>query len=247
MKIAICDDNKQELLSIVSLVEEYRNVRKVQLSYVSFQSATELLYSMKREYDTILLDVMMPGFSGMQAAHEIRGYNDKVHIVFLTSSPEYAVESYSVKAREYLLKPASEEKLFPILDRLVDDLRKPEDAICVKMRDCVFSLPYGKIEYMEVNAKKLYFYLADGSVREGHGSFAEFEQALLARRGFMKVHRSYLVNFQWMQELQKGRFVTASGRHVPVSRAGYAQVRTAYSQFLFAEVEGFDRDKEGFL
>ncbi len=205
---------------------------------MSFQNATELLASMdNRDYDLLLLDVLMPGVNGMQAAHEIREHNCKMEIVFLTSSPEYAVESYSVRAHYYLLKPATEEKLFPILDRLMFDFKSPEDALYIKTQSSVFSIPYGKIEYIEVNSKKLYFYLTDGSNREVSGSLADFERALLKRPGFIKVHRSYLVNLQLVRELRQGELVTVTGQHVPVSRTAYPQVRTAYTQFLFEEAE----------
>ncbi len=238
MRIAICDDDNKDLLQIASLLESYRNSRKVQLSYVSFQNAMDLLASMDiRDYDLILLDMLMPGINGMEAAREIRERNSRVQIVFLTSSPEYAVESYSVRAYYYILKPASEEKLFLILDKLMDDFRKPEDALLLKTQSSVFSLPYGKMEYIEVSAKKLYFILTDGSMREVTGKLADYEQALLKRPGFMKVHRSYLVNLQWVKELRQGELITVSGRHVPVSRAAYPQVRTAYTHFLFSEAE----------
>ena len=240
MKVAICDDDSRDLLQIVSLLESYRHDRKAELSYVSFQNATDLLASMENEnYNVLLLDVLMPGVNGMQAARDIRKQNEHVEIIFLTSSPEYAVESYSVRAHYYLLKPASEEKLFPIFDRLLDDFKKPEDALYIKTQSSVFSLPYGKIECIEVRAKKLYFYLTDGDTREVTGHLADYEQTLLKRPDFIKVHRSYLVNLQWVQELRLGELVTASGRRVPVSRAAYSQVRTAYTQFLFSEVEEF--------
>ena len=190
-----------------------------------------------KDYDLLLLDMLMPGVSGMEAAREIRERNSRIEILFLTSSPEYAVESYSVRAHFYLLKPATEEKLFPLLDRLAEGIRKPKEGLHIKTQTCVFSLPYSKIEYLEVNAKTLYFYLTDGSKREVPGSLADFEQALLKRHGFIKVHRSYIVNLQWMQELHQGEFMTLKGRRVPVSRAAFPQVRTAYTQFLFAEAE----------
>ncbi len=246
MKIAICDDDKHELLQTASLVESYRHKRKVELAYVCFQSAMELLYSIRSgDYDVILLDVLMPGINGMQAAHEIREHNGRTEIVFLTSSPEYAVESYSVRANYYLLKPASEEKIFPILDRLADNFKKPEDALRIKTQTSVFNLPYSKIEYVEINAKTLYFYLTDSSVREIFGSLADFEQLLLARFGFMKVHRSFIVNLQWTQELRQNELVTMTGRHVPVSRALHPKVRTAYMQLLFAEAAQLNLKKEG--
>jgi DNA-binding LytR/AlgR family response regulator len=234
------------LLQVVSLLESYRRVRKAELFYASFQNTIELLASMdSRDYDLLLLDILMPGINGMQAAHEIRQRNSRIQIVFMTSSPEYAVESYSVRAYHYLLKPASEEKLFPILDRLMDDFKKPEDALHIKTQSSVFHLPYGKIEYIEVNAKKLYFYLTDGSIRNVPGKLADFEHALLKTPGFLKVHRSYLVNLQWVQELRQGELVTVSGWHVPVSRAAYPHIRTAYTQFLFSEVEELAQNRIG--
>lgn len=236
------------MLQIASLLEAYRHDRKAELSYVSFQSATELLASMDSgDYDLLLLDMLMPGVNGMQAAREIRGHNSQIEIVFLTSSPEYAVESYSVRAHYYLLKPPTEEKLFPILDRLIADFKRPENALRIKTQTSVFSVPYGKIEYIEVSAKKLYFYLVDGGNREVSGTLADFERALLKRPGFMKVHRSYIVNLQWVQELRQGQLVTVTGRHVPVARTAYPQVRTAYTQFLFDEVEELAQDRGGKL
>ena len=138
MKIAVCDDDGRDLLQIAFLLESYRNDRKAELTYVSFQNATELLDSIdSRDYDLPLLDVLMSSVNGIQAAREIREQNRHVEIVFLTSSPEYAVESYSVRAHYYLLKPASEEKLIPILDRLLDDFKKPEDALRIKTHSSV--------------------------------------------------------------------------------------------------------------
>ena len=248
MKIAICDDDKRDLLQIATLLEAYRHDRKAELSYVSFQSATELLISMDGgDYNLLLLDMLMPGVNGMQAAREIRERNSQIEIVFLTSSPEYAVESYSVRAHYYLLKPATEEKLFPILDRLMADSKRPEDALHIKTQTSVFSLPYGKIESIEVSAKKLYFYLTDGSVREIPGSLADFEQALLKRPGFIKVHRSYIMNLQCVQELRQGELVTVTGRRLPVARTAYPQVRTAYTQFLFEEAEELGQNRGGEL
>lgn len=97
----------------------------------------------------------------------------------------------------------------------------------------MFALPYSKIEYVEVLAKTLYFHLADGSVRELRGRLADYEPALLARPGFHKVHRSYLVNFRWVAEVRQGELVTFGGRRLPIARTAYAQVRAAYVDYLF--------------
>ncbi len=189
------------------------------------------------EYDLLLLDVLMPEIGGIQAAKEIRRYNDAVKIVFLTSTPEFALESYQVKALNYLLKPATAEQLFPMLDKLVDERRRPEAALYIKTQSRVFRLPYRHIEYIEIMAKTLYFHMTDGRCEEVTGSLSDYETALLTQPGFAKVHRSYLANLQWVREVRKWELTTISGCHVPVSRPSYPRVRQAYMDQLFADAD----------
>lgn len=247
MRIAVCDDDPQELLRVTTLLSSYCSEWQERLTHTAFQSATELLATMpETEYDLLLLDVLMPGIGGIQAAQEIRTYNDTVQIVFLTSTPEFAVESYQVKALNYLLKPATAEQLFPILDRLMDERRQPEAAVHIKTKSRVFRLPYRRIEYIEVMAKTLYFHMTDGSREEIAGSLSDYEAALLAQPGFVKVHRSYLVNLRWVCEVCKWELTTVSGCHVPVSRPAYPQVRQAYMEQLFADADfSISRSKGG--
>ncbi|HXK73140.1 MAG TPA: LytTR family DNA-binding domain-containing protein [Clostridia bacterium] len=246
LRIAICDDNSRDLSHITSLVESYKKNKKTDIVYMSFHNAIDLLESLKKkECDLLLLDVLMPGFNGLQAAHELRKQNDKIEIIFLTSSPEYAVESYNVRAHHYLLKPATEDKLFPLLDKLIEKLKKPEEAIIVKSSSSVFTIPYKNIEYVEINAKTIYFYLTDNDVKKVSGSMAEYEALLLKRSGFIKVHRSYLVNLQWVQQLNQKELITLTGRKVPIARTVYTQIRTAYTQFLFKEADELTNTKGG--
>lgn len=128
MRLAICDDEARELERLCALLQEYEISRGAELSVCSFQSAVDLLNGMKGgEYDLLLLDVLMPGFGGIQAARELRELDKSVRILFLTASPEYAVESYAVGAYHYLLKPATAKTLFPLLDKVRAELNVQEE------------------------------------------------------------------------------------------------------------------------
>lgn len=194
MKIAVCDDDSQELERISALIDTYKRESKVPLTYKTFRSATELISSMgSSDYDILLLDILMPGINGMQAAHEIRAFDAGVKIVFLTSSPEFAVESYAVKAYDYILKPVSKDKLFSILDAVIAEELKPLEGLTVKTQSGITRILFSRLAFVEIMNKKLYFHLADGSVREVSASLASFEEDLLARAEFVKVHRSYML------------------------------------------------------
>lgn len=75
-------------------------------------------------FDVILLDVLMPGETGIDAATEIRKFDRNVKIIFLTSSSEYAVQSYSVEAFYYQLKPICKEAFFSLMDSVISACKK---------------------------------------------------------------------------------------------------------------------------
>lgn len=236
LKIAICDDDLQELSRISNLLNQYTKEKNTVLKYDAFSSAIELLEAMKRQdYHVLLLDVLMPGISGIQAAREIRSFDSAVKIIFLTSSPEFAVESYAVDAHYYLLKPGTPQKLFPILDKIFLEINRTEDGLSILMPSGLVRFPFRRIEFLEVYGKKLLFHIDDGSVKEIRGSISEFEGRLLCRAEFFKVHRSYIVNMEYIESLSQKDIATYSGQTVPVSRLLHGEVKEAYMQFLFLE------------
>ena len=235
-KIAICDDDLQELTRISSLLNQYQAEKEPALQYDAFSNAIDLLEAMKRRvYHILLLDVLMPGLSGIEAAREIRGFDEEVKIIFLTSSREFAVESYAVDAHYYMLKPGTAQKLFPVLDRIFMEAKREEDALHVKTSSGFTRIPFGRLEFLEVFSKRLRFHLADGTVKEINGSLSDFENALLCREEFIKVHRSYIVNMDSILSLDPKALTTCARREVPISRLLYGQVREAYMQYLFTE------------
>lgn len=236
LKIAICDDEVQELTNISMLLKGYQKQNGCALRFDTFNSATDLLETIKGGmYDILLLDVLMPGINGMQTAREIRSYDLDIKIVFLTSSPEFAVESYAVNAYYYLLKPASQINLFPVLDKILLETSRAGDALSIKHFSGIIRIIYDRLEFIEVMNKKLYFHQTDGSVKEICGALSDYESTLLNRPEFIKIHRSYIVNMGWIQELNQGILTTTSGHKLPVSRLLYSQVRERYMNHLFFE------------
>ena len=237
MRIAICDDNKSELFLLTHILEDYVT-SKEDVEFDVYSNASDLLDSvLKKEYDVLILDILMPGLNGIEAAREIRRYDETVEIIFLTSSPEFAVDSYDVRAFYYMLKPISSEKIRQQLDLLYERLQKSIDQLSIVTPQSIFSLPYHKIEFVEVMNKTLFFHLSNGTSRQVHASLSDYESKLLARPSFCKVHRSYLVNLKHMQTLNPNTFQSYSGKTIPISRYHYKEVREAYIKHLFKDAE----------
>ena len=114
IKIALCDDDLSALKEIRALIEQYGTERNQKIVCVDFGSPLDLLIEieMGMRPDILFLDILMPGENGINVAKEIRQYDDAVKIIFLTSSSEFAVESYTVGAYYYQVKPVCEEIFF---------------------------------------------------------------------------------------------------------------------------------------
>ena len=227
--VLIVDDTIANVLLLKVLIgnQKYR--------IVTANNGMEALQAVEKESpDLILLDIMMPGLNGMDAAREIRGFDKAADIIFLTTSPGFAYESYGVRAAEYLLKPINAKLLYPVLDKLYLRDQKPQDGLTVKSNGMLVRLPFSHLSYVEVNGKHLFFNMADGTVHEGAASMREDEGALLARPEFMRVHRSYIVNMLQAEKLSPAGVITFSGHNVPVSRLLYGQLQKDYLALLFS-------------
>ena len=180
MYIAACDDQIEELEKLTALLQAWQSDRRSDVRFQTFRSGGQLLDAARAERFTLyLLDVLMPGMTGMDAAREIRSFDAAADIIFLTTSPGFAYESYGVRAAEYLLKPINAKLLYPVLDKLYLRDQKPQDGLTVKSNGMLVRLPFSQLSYVEVNGKHLFFNMADGTVYEVAASMREYEGALL--------------------------------------------------------------------
>ena len=121
MKIAVCDDNLNELELIRTLLDIYKSDSIQTFTVKCFESSVELASTLRFEkFDIYILDIIMPVMDGLTLAKEIRTFDKAAPIIFLTASPEFAVDSYTVKAFNYLLKPVVKERLYSTLDDIIE-------------------------------------------------------------------------------------------------------------------------------
>ena len=234
MYIAVCDDHEQERMRIAGVLQAFAEARGATLRYQLYGNAeTMLREAQSRRFTHYILDIMMPCMDGMTAAQEIRIFDREAKIVFVTSFQEYAYQSYRVRAEDYLLKPVEPRQLTEWLERWQAQEDSEERCIFVQNGHFAARIPLSKLACVEVYQKKLHFHLKDGQVRQSAGTMAQIEKELLPYPGFIKAHRSYIVNLNQVAEMSADGCLLFSGKRVPVSRMLYQQVRGAYMTHLF--------------
>ena len=107
-KIAICDDNPEELAKVSRLLHNYINSNAINAEISEFLHPDMLLLaSCKAPFDLYFLDIVMPMLSGIDVGRELRQQQKTAQIIFLTTSDEFAVDAFALRATHYLLKPFS--------------------------------------------------------------------------------------------------------------------------------------------
>lgn len=118
-RVAICDDDKNQLNSLQSVIEKWGRISGSPCEVSVFPSAEAFLFAYEEDkhWDILLLDVEMEGMSGMGLARRVRQDNLRAEIIFVTSHFEFVSEGYEVDALHYLTKPVPEDKLMEVLDK----------------------------------------------------------------------------------------------------------------------------------
>lgn len=236
IRIAVCDDSMEFLQQIACMVEQWSEQSEMPVELYRFTNGDELLTkNAVIHMDIIFLDIIMPLQNGIDTAKELRQSDDAVKIIFLTSSPEFALDSYEVKACGYLLKPVAYEKVKETLNECSHAFETEPKHIVLKTAFGYQKLYFCEIEYVEAQNKKVVFYLRTGEAVEALTSLHLLEDKLTESDGFFKCHRSYLVFLPNVDHFSMTEIMTKSGRRIPIAR-GYGKVfKDAYFAYTFRE------------
>ena len=157
-RIAFCDDDAVLLHQMQDFLEQYRTLRGVQLELFPYTKPMELLADIEAgvRFDVLFLDVLMPGINGINTAREIRRYDTAVQIIFVTSSSEFAVQSYVVGAYYYQLKPIWKDSFFRLTDAVLAECRKrTQHSLILRCKSGVTRITLDSLEYCEVQGRTL--------------------------------------------------------------------------------------------
>lgn len=246
MTIAACDDDSLILTQLHNILDT-EDKDDHELSFSGFSNSMSLLSVIDNgsHFDLYLLDILMPGVNGLDLAHAIRSADDNALIVFLTSSPEFAVDSYDVDAFGYLLKPVIKEKLTALITRakLICN-HKNTDNILINCDGKLRSIPIHSIVCIEALRNKLLFILNNKERLSSYGTITDIKTRLCSDPHFIQPHRSYLINMEYIMEFKTNSVqMKYSDAYIPVSRANYHSIKTSYINYMMLKAEGTSDDK----
>lgn len=229
LKIAICDDEKyyrDEIKKAINGILEERGLRYELDVFVSGISFLERADNAVR-YDIVFMDINMEGIDGIETAMEIRKFHAQMYIVFVTAYIDYVLEGYKVNAVRYIMK-----------DLLKASVRECMCAILEKMelQSVNFSFLEGEkslytdnILYVESRRHKVLFYYMQSDIAT-YQIYDKLDhiQEQLESKGFLRIHKSYLVNMKHIDKIANYEVKLDTGKILSVPRRRFRDAKEAF-------------------
>lgn len=224
----------KEQYSVIIVDDEYL-AQKLLQDYVSkvgnlqlvatCSNAIEAMSALKEnEVDIMLLDIQMPDLTGLEL---VKSLEKKPAVIFTTAYSEYAVDAFNLAVTDYLLKPFDFQRFVQAINKAVghvqpkveleqktvDSVSRSNDFITVKADYKLYKINYDDLLYIEGQHEYVTFHTTQRRIT---ALFALKDlEGILPKDKFVRVHKSYIVSFKHIQDLDKSE-VTVAGSKVPV-------------------------------
>ena len=237
IRIALCDDEKIYLDKIRSVLEQYESEKGLVFDIHAYSSPSELLDRIEagEEYSIYILDIYMPGITGMSVATQLRDMGVESPIIFLTSSPDFALQAFGVNATHYILKPYERDAVFFAVDKALHEIgvMRPEGIMLrvdggyqnVLAKNIIFSEADDNYQRIHlVNEKYLYIRITMSDLYEQFSSL----------NGFFKLGRSHIINLKHVVRFASNKILMTGNKELSIPKGAIADFKKAYFDYFSA-------------
>lgn len=234
MNIAICDDEQIYMHEMEHLSEEYSELRGTQLTVTAFSLPIELAQAVEggSEFDVFLLDVYMPGMTGLELAGQLRRLGVESPVIFMTTSKEHALEAFGVGAVGYLVKPFEREEFFKVMDNITNhNYDEYKRHILLKIGSELIRVPLRDIMYSEARKNYQAIHLTDSSTLLARMTVNELFEQLSPSESFIRCGNAYILNLARIKRLTVKSAIFKNNDELFLPRNSYAEVKTQYYSF----------------
>lgn len=240
LRIAICDDLPDHLAKIKTATEKYLEAHSpVQGRIFTYNDPLYFMEELNKSsgYDIVLLDICMPGIDGIKVATEIRKRKDRSEIIFLTTSQEYAVDAFALKAVHYLLKPFNQAQFNEAMDRAMAKFAVEEvPKLGLKLAGGgIKVLELNEILWIESSNHTQTIFLKGGGCLVARESLSHIFTQLenLSPGQFVSPYKGYLVNQKEIRTVAPKMIIMRSGQEIPLVRGSFRKFSDRYFAYMF--------------
>jgi len=232
LEIAICEDNEIDATILENFVSHYLNQKLIDFHISIFPTGEKLLSDFEKgKYQLLFLDIYMDNMTGLEVGKAIREIDLQAEFIFCTSSSEHALESYDMLALGYLLKPFDPVKMELLLNRFIQrSTHLSYQTLTVKYQYEDRIIRIDDIVFVKSDDKVLLYHLVNGDTLRCYGKLNDLE-AQLQFPNFLRCHQRYLINMDYIENVEEDWFTTSLHIHVPIRKHEVRKIKEQYTYY----------------
>lgn len=230
--IAVCDDEKSYVDNIRQHLEFYSKDRNINLEIHTFCSGAALLNS-NIKFNIAVLDVEMPGVSGIEIGKILRSKNPHIVLLYITAYKKYLDEALNLNAARFFEKPLDSQRFYSGLDNAIKRIDDSTIKFFLKDQKTIFQINADDIIYVEIEQlghRKTNVITTNGTYVSSN-KITFWEEKLISTV-FVKTHKSYIVNMNYITKYERDTLELAKTYTVPISRNYQAAFHKRFIRFM---------------
>lgn len=229
MKIAICDD---ELIFAKEIEDEVRKVlekKGIDARVDVFTDCTQL-YACEELYDIAFLDICMTPYDGLALAKKMQKINENITVFFITSFDKYLDDALDINAFRYIQKPIDTKRLAAGFEKAIDNIVKSESKFFVKDGQSFVAISSSSIILVQIVGRHTEVVTEDKQYYSENS--IDFWTERLASPLFYRVHKSYIINMNYITDYSRSRVVLNNSHEIPVAYRNQADFKRCFFRFF---------------
>jgi DNA-binding LytR/AlgR family response regulator len=238
IRIALCEDQSSSLDYIENLILEQFDCYDIEVRTSKYLNGTELLAAIRsgEKFELFLLDIDMPEINGIELGKRIRQFAPDSYIVFVSNKEEMVFQSFNVRPYRFIRKSRIRTEMPVFVRDLINEYEVEEEKVLMLQEDhsdTVYHVKMNQIVFIEVMGKYCTVHCSSGDIEIRH-RMKDFELSL-EKQGFIKCHRSFLVNYRYIFSIRRNMIILDDQRTVPISRSKNQIVRDRFFSLINGE------------
>ncbi len=239
LHIGVCEDSQRDLNVILDILKEYQ-LRKSDIEIVvkAYSSPRRLIEDVENGmvFGLLILDVLLPGCNGIDLADYMHEKGITPLVIFTTTSPDFALQAFSVNAVQYLVKPIDKSKLLSVIDEVVNYLQiNISNCIAVNTKSGIVRINFHNIMMAELSNHVVYIKLTNGTVvvsKTMREPFSDYIKPLCEDKRFIRPHHSFVLNMRYIVKMTIRDFEMSDGTVVAIAKNKLKESRELFMDYI---------------
>ncbi|MBE5932586.1 MAG: response regulator transcription factor [Lachnospiraceae bacterium] len=232
IKVCVCDDDVTIVDRINSVIDDLSKSNNIKTKVDVFYDGKTLIQNLEKNnsyYDVLFLDIEMNDMDGIETARQLRLRDEQVYIIYVTSHENYAIETFSVRPYQFVLKPFDDKVIEKYFMDVYEKILSCDESYGFKHKGTYYKILLKDVKYFESKNRSIVIHMVDGTTYEYYDILDKLEKKLsMFKMDFLRIHKSMLVNTRYITKKRYDQIELMDGEKLMISQLKRKEINEYY-------------------